>query len=411
MKKTKMTIALALSSCLGFAQLVTNGGFESYNTLPTSCPTSISTLPDVNNWTEFVKELNYNGTNCLGGYYAGYPAVYPQATYFNNATGGNGSCAPLSPHSGNAYIVSKSKGRDYTGAQCNYAHDFVYQSISGLLSTNKYLFTAYVYDDGSYYLASKAIPGLTSSISGLYSAPTPTITGTSPGWKKVQSILTVPSNGTYYLIIGDNTYVCNSSYGNYYGIALDDVSLEIMPCAANAGPNAQDQNTSCCGCSTTGVQIGTAAVSGYSYSWAPNTNLSSTTVAQPTSTWCHVGTPITYTVSVSGSDCATATSTVQVSTHAYVGSNCCRLMGINAPANADGQYVVYPNPARETVSVSLAAKAEYVRLIDIQGKIVFEAKNVEEPYYEINLSKISKGVYFVVSKMGDTIEKEKLLVE
>lgn len=289
LKKTKLLIALCLSGSMGFAQLETNGGFESYNTLP-ACPASGTSLSDVNSWYEVHKGYNLSQTPPhLCSPVSSSEAVY----YYNNSTGGNGSCEPIAAHSGNGFITTT---QSHVNPPMNGYSETVYEPISSTLyASKKYLFTAYAYN-GSSFTTVNIAAGL-SNFAGLdATAPTPTVTGTT-GWCLVQSILTVPSDGSYTLAIGSNSNVC--FVGGSYSFAIDDISLQVLPCVANAGPNVIDHE-GCIGWGTSGVTIGTASVTGLSYSWAPGTNLSSTTVAQPVSSWSNTSSPVIYTVTVSG---------------------------------------------------------------------------------------------------------------
>ncbi|MBL7773540.1 MAG: hypothetical protein JNM95_11810 [Chitinophagaceae bacterium] len=81
------------------------------------------------------------------------------------------------------------------------------------------------------------------------------------------------------------------------------VTVNTAPPTANAGPN---QTTTC---TTVSTQIGTAAISGNTYSWLPSAGLNASNVAQPTA---NPATTTTYTVTVTGSNGCTATSTVTV---------------------------------------------------------------------------------------------------
>jgi hypothetical protein len=72
---------------------------------------------------------------------------------------------------------------------------------------------------------------------------------------------------------------------------------------------------------------------------------------------------------------------------------------------------MYPNPASKEVTISLYDKAEYIHIIDIQGRLVSEMKNTDAGEFKLDVSKYNKGIYFINVKIGDTIEKQKLVVE
>ena len=597
MKKTKLLLALCLASYMGYAQIVTNGGFETYSTLPTTCPsyTDASTIGDVSSWTFGTYQYNYTGS-CLGGINGGLPYMYLRGFYYNNSTGGTGSCEPISPYSGNGYVTLQGSGYEYHNT--NAGTVYISQSVGTLYSGGTYLFTCYAYTGGNYAAANVYADLSTSSGDIPSSAPTPTITGSS-GWVQVQVLLSVPSNGTYYLNIGGNPTYNFCWPGGYFYSAIDEVSLVEQPCPANAGSNVSATalcngsgtatigtasvtnmsyswtpatalsctncaqpvasysamsaseiytvtvsgsgcttntstvsvtyptmvssigntstftgsnitvvgnyttnftpayyywsitqctatggtvtpaftenngwgplessgytytfpNTSTLTCNTyyivqfgigsnscanywpstivettlptggpneinqesdcgswPGVTIGNASVTGMSYTWSPNTDLSSTTIAQPTSTWTTTSSPEIYTLTVSESGCTSVTSTVQV-TAQTCGANCgngCRTAAIQALSNGTGTIVhmaVYPNPANGNVTVGLYSAADYIRITDMQGRTVFETQSTDAGELKLDISNYTKGMYFVVAKIGNAIEKQKLVVE
>src|ERR1700744_2711345 len=161
MKKTKLLIALCLSGSMGFAQLVTNGGFESYNTLPTSCSPN-NPLTNVNSWHEAHQGYSLDPTvhNCTP--VSSSANVY----YYNNSTGGNGSCEPFAAHSGNGFITVVQNGLSSGGANGLTArYETLYQPISSTLyASKKYLFSAYAYINTSGYVASNISAALTTNI-------------------------------------------------------------------------------------------------------------------------------------------------------------------------------------------------------------------------------------------------------
>lgn len=110
-------------------------------------------------------------------------------------------------------------------------------------------------------------------------------------------------------------------------VGTDQVIIIVNPAlTANAGPD----RTFCSGGS---AQLGSAAISGYSYQWSPTTGLSNAATAQPTVTLTNTsGVPITqvYTVTATQNGCA-ATSQVTVTVNpatsaafSYGGSSFCQ---------------------------------------------------------------------------------------
>ena len=121
---------------------------------------------------------------------------------------------------------------------------------------------------------------------------------------------------------------------------------------------------------------------------------------------------ITYTLTVTGTGCTTATSTVQVTAVKNTCPGCCReAAGIATLNQTTSTFAVYPNPATGQVTLSLYDKAAYVNIINMQGKLVYETKNIDAGEFNLDITKYNKGIYFVMVKIGNAIEKQKLVVE
>jgi sugar lactone lactonase YvrE len=211
--------------------------------------------------------------------------------------------------------------------------------------------------------------------------------------------------------------VAVDAYGNF--LTADQANYRIRkswPTSnANAGLN-QNNDQYCCG--WYGAVIGTTAITGVgglTYSWSPSTDLNSTTIAQPTSQWTNTVYPKVYTLSVTVEGCTATTSTVQVTAVAFNGGNCCRL----ASTTTDGfssialptNFSVYPNPSNSSITIGLYDLADYVRIIDMQGRTVYETQNNDAGELKLDISQYNKGIYFVMAKIGNALEKQKLIVE
>jgi hypothetical protein len=85
--------------------------------------------------------------------------------------------------------------------------------------------------------------------------------------------------------------------------------------------------------------------------------------------------------------------------------------GIDAPNQTTTNFIVYPNPSSEQVTMSLYDKVELIQVIDMLGRLVFETKNTDAGEFKLDVSKYNKGIYFIRVKMGNTIEKQKLIIE
>jgi hypothetical protein len=226
------------------------------------------------------------------------------------------------------------------------------------------------------------------------------------------------ASGTTYTFSGTSGWPCDSYYIPWYSTGNSCVgpwvtgSLLHIITSANAGSNQTDVEN--CHYVWPGMQIGTPSVPNMVYAWSPTVALSCTNCAQPTSTWTNTSSCEIYTISVNYSACPTATSTVQVCAQAYTGAPCDGPAPRAATLDANNQinnFNVFPNPSSNKVTVSLYDNAEYIRVIDLTGKIIFEVKNVNATEFVLDVSKYSRGIYFVLAKIGNKLERQKLLIE
>jgi hypothetical protein len=210
----------------------------------------------------------------------------------------------------------------------------------------------------------------------------------------------IASNGDFYFI-------------DQYTSSNHRIRKISATCPSIAGPNVTNQQDDCG--NWPGVQIGAPAVPNMTYGWSVCHlgYLSNCAIAQPTSAWTNTVTPKVYTLYVSNSLCTTATSTVQVTAAVNTCVGCCReeATGVAGLSSTHSAFVVYPNPSSGKVTISLYDKTEYIQIIDMQGRTVYETKNANAGELKLDVSSYTKGVYFVMAKIGGKIEKQKLRVE
>jgi hypothetical protein len=159
-----------------------------------------------------------------------------------------------------------------------------------------------------------------------------------------------PSATTTYTVTVSNSFGCT---------ATDVVTVNVnnTPPTANAGPNKN------LNCTTTSTMIGTAAVAGNSYSWAPATGLSATNIAQPVA---NPSATTTYTVTVTAANGCTSTDAVVVNVNTNPPSvdagpdknlNCTTISAqIGTPAVAGYTYSWLPNGINSTLSSTTIAQ-------------------------------------------------------
>lgn len=78
--------------------------------------------------------------------------------------------------------------------------------------------------------------------------------------------------------------------------------------------------------------------------------------------------------------------------------------GTDIPEADEQQLVVYPNPAHTSVTAHAEEGITLVRLVDIQGQVVYEANASGSHSYEINVSNLRSGIYLMqVTTADDTM--------
>ena len=137
--------------------------------------------------------------------------------------------------------------------------------------------------------------------------------------------ITVTTAGDYYVT---NTNGCGSVISNHKIVTINALPLAI------AGDNASI-------CVGNSVTLGTAPISGHTYSWTPSTGLSSTSIANPVATPL-VTTTYTLTETITASGCqATNAVTVAVNAIPTVSTSACVGGSVSFSATAVGNGVTY----------------------------------------------------------------------
>ena len=82
----------------------------------------------------------------------------------------------------------------------------------------------------------------------------------------------------------------------------------------------------------------------------------------------------------------------------------------------DGNVTVYPNPARQLLNIAFKNKLKEVSLTltDVNGREIFREslENIQTGFIkEINVSKYSKGIYFLQVKCNNSLYTEKVIVQ
>lgn len=428
----KLLFASCIIFCASFKSqnLLNNPGFESFSTLPT-CPSNYP-ITYASNWNGL--RTSYNGfISCSNGIVNTLGAA-SNVDYFNQTSGGTGACQTGGPRTGTGYVVCEEKGFFPSSVAFS---ELIYQTVNNLQSSKQYLVSAYVKRVGSsgfglgtfnaYFVPTTV--GTTANAIMTNVRAQSTLVGpdsnipVNANWNLYTKVLTVPSNGSYYLVLGD-MYFCNDG-ANSFDIrwSIDDVVLEIKPCG-DAGLNKTNNIAgSCCfippNCNPSATQIGTPAQVGYSYSWLPNNGtLSNLSIAQPNASPCAT---TVYSLTVSGSNCATNTTTVKVTPISGLPCACfpgdARMNGSIISANEDTQPVsnilsdIYPSPANSFIEFKVSNAVKEINMKDVSGKIVKTISKIDNEFIKLDVSDFAKGIYFIEVNSNTHKEVRKVIVE
>lgn len=104
-----------------------------------------------------------------------------------------------------------------------------------------------------------------------------------------------------------------------------------------------------------------------------------------------------YTVTVTDKYCGIATVTVFVDVDLSSGIK----------ENAGNSVSVYPNPAKEQITITTGAVLENasVKLVNITGQLVFEEREVRGNTFTLGVSGLLPGIYFVEIRNKDSFSR------
>ena len=107
----------------------------------------------------------------------------------------------------------------------------------------------------------------------------------------------------------------------------------------------------------------------------------------------------TYTFTPNGSNCETSeTMNIMV--------NICT--GVNS-LNDEDQFSIFPNPAKNILNVVGLENVKQVSLLDVTGKAVYNSTIIENNKLMIDLTNVSKGMYFLQVQTENNIESHKVI--
>jgi hypothetical protein len=264
--------------------------------------------------------------------------------------------------------------------------------------------------------------------------PTNSVNGVSGTWN---AAISTASAGTI-------TYSFTPSAGCFTtAIMMVTVNANITPTFTQVGPYcigdtpATLPTTSDNGVSGTwNAAISTASAGTITYSFTPSTGCFTTAImmvtvnANITPTFTQLGPycvgdtpgtlPTTSNNGVAGTwDAAISTTSDGSTTYMFTPSGTCESVttmdvlvnlctGVDNISNVNGLNI-YPNPARNILNVTGLENVKEVSLIDVTGKVVFNTVNLTETNLTIDLTAISKGMYFLQIQTITNIESHKVI--
>ncbi len=86
---------------------------------------------------------------------------------------------------------------------------------------------------------------------------------------------------------------------------------------------------------------------------------------------------------------------------------------LSIPSFEDRSFVMFPNPAKDEVTIQLASSTfgtGKVNIFDIQGKVILKNTKFQDHTSTINISNLESGLYFVELIIGNTSTIQKLIV-
>ncbi len=84
------------------------------------------------------------------------------------------------------------------------------------------------------------------------------------------------------------------------------------------------------------------------------------------------------------------------------------LTGLNE--NTSESLMIYPNPAKEEVNISVSGNLQQVRIINNMGQLVFD-QTVDAASLKVNTGNFQKGIYFVEIHTNNGVSTEKLVIK
>lgn len=224
--------------------------------------------------------------------------------------------------------------------------------------------------------------------------------GSSPVWTGPSGTISTTTTATV-TPTSTTTYTFSATSGSC-AASTTPVTVVNFPASSTADAGA---NQNICG-GTTSVLIGTGALSGMTYSWAPSANITgATNTAQVTA---HVTSgSVTYTMTATD---ACGNVSYDYVTVTYTPTCPHRLAAPGADGEAYPVASVFPNPNNGTFTIeTYSENAKDIFIYDAMGKLVYSNTQTTDASIAVDLSALSKGLYIVRIVNGDDVQEQRII--
>ncbi|MBL4668176.1 MAG: T9SS type A sorting domain-containing protein, partial [Flavobacteriales bacterium] len=85
----------------------------------------------------------------------------------------------------------------------------------------------------------------------------------------------------------------------------------------------------------------------------------------------------------------------------------CGFVGVNEESTAQS-FSIYPNPVNSQLNIKSEEKIETITIMDIMGKTL---ETIVTPNSTINVSHLTKGIYFLQIQMDNRLVSKKFIKE
>jgi hypothetical protein len=216
-----------------------------------------------------------------------------------------------------------------------------------------------------------------------------------------------------YAVAGITNSLSDTNHGDAYIVKLDSAGTVSWTTSAG-GPYLDEGNslvaTSDGGCAFVGLTLPTQFGSEYAY----------LVKVSPTGTLCSPNAS-GGSISSGGAIDSGGTATVVTLTTSSSGttgngptrSTICSVLGIDNLEAVENDMEIYPNPVSDkiTIKFNTAVTTDKIRITDITGRELMEENlnGLTSDIYEVNVSSLSSGMYFITMESNKTIQTSKFI--